>query len=212
MRAMALICPRCAVDMEVRQVHPKTSEHPIEIDECRRCGGLWLDRDEALPICPTFAKLADRHFEIVALGGKGQGITRCPRCTEVPYQFVIIGFSIDYCPGCLGVWLDQAERQGRTPGIDGPQAERAGGSPYRAIEQAARVDEVRCASCGGRTALAQSYMAGSGLICRRCYLTALSAEQQQRAQQERDHPLVAGIIRELADVVQSSAMRRELQG
>jgi len=198
--------------MDVRQVHPKTAEHPIEIDQCSRCGGLWLDRDEALPICPTFAKLDERHYEIVALGGKGQGIARCPRCAEIPFEFAIIHLKIDYCPGCAGVWLDAAELKGHTPGLDGPQAELVGGSPYRAIEHAAKTEWFNCTRCGGQARVAETYMTAGGLVCRACYLAASTAAQQQRAEAPGDHPWVAKLISELAAAAKHLHGRGELRG
>jgi Zn-finger nucleic acid-binding protein len=43
----SLLCPRCkAKNMQVGRVEVATQAKSIEVDECKVCGGLWLDRGE----------------------------------------------------------------------------------------------------------------------------------------------------------------------
>lgn len=34
------ICPRCKVEMK------KIKRHDVILDICKKCGGMWLDKDE----------------------------------------------------------------------------------------------------------------------------------------------------------------------
>lgn len=177
---MPLPCPRCSEEMNVHHVHPPDHERPIAIDQCGRCGGVWMDKGEANLICPLVAYLDKRHVEITGLGSLGGGIAACPRCAEVPYEFRLLDIEVDYCPGCAGVWLEGHEADGRLALKDGTKT-TGGRGPYRAIEKAASTENTTCVGCSRRERTATMYMAAEGLVCRACYLAALTRGQVRRA-------------------------------
>jgi len=168
--------------MNVHHVHPPDHERPIAIDQCGACGGVWLDQGEANLICPVVAYLDKRHYEILGLGTEGGGIAACPRCGEVPYEFLLLDLEVDYCPGCAGVWLEGHEAEGRLELKDGTRT-TGGRGPYRAIEKAASTENATCVGCHRRDKTVAMYMAAEGLVCRACYLQALNRGQQRRAEE-----------------------------
>src|SRR5690349_6334058 len=90
-RPMPLACPRCAAPMGLIHAAPHTGGVPVDLDFCHRGGGLWIDGVKLGVVCPTLAVLpARRRLEITLLGREGGGISRCPRCEQVPYEFVVI--------------------------------------------------------------------------------------------------------------------------
>jgi Zn-finger nucleic acid-binding protein len=167
--------------MAALSVRPRGAPQAVTVDRCERCGGLWLDRGEAEVVCPTVAYLERRHLEIVALGRQGGGIPRCPRCSEIPYEFRLLDLEVDYCPGCGGVWLEAHEQLGRV-NLENV-AGRPAPSPYRAVERAARTEVTTCCACGQNARVRETYMAAEGLVCRSCYHGAIERVQQRRARE-----------------------------
>ena len=141
-----------------------------------------MDKGEANLICPLVAYLEKRHFEIVGLGRAGGGIDACPRCGETPYEFTLLELAVDYCPGCSGVWLEGHEAEGRLNLKDGTRT-TGGRGPYRAIEKAASTENATCVGCNRRERTATMYMAAEGLVCRTCYLHAVTRGQARRAEE-----------------------------
>jgi len=174
---MPLRCPRCSVDLEILEATPRGSDRRHRIEHCQRCGGLWLDQGELAEICPTLSGLRERHLEIQCLGSASTHVPRCPRCSRTPYTFRIVDLEVDCCVGCGGVWLDEAEQQGITRGLDPEDqqtSERRRRDPYRAMQRATQHGRVSCSRCSGTQWLSGTYMTSNGLICRRCFDAELS--------------------------------------
>lgn len=95
---MTTPCPRCRTPLHQQGGEP--------IRDCRTCGGRWLPgshvaawRDvEATSTHPT--NLADDS--VAALCPEGHGILRRARLER-------LGFALDRCPHCKGVWFDHGE-------------------------------------------------------------------------------------------------------
>lgn len=68
---MALDCPRCQQAMNVHRIQPPDHERPIAIDQCGRCGGVWMDEGEANLVCPLVAYLDKRSCYLQAIN-RGQ--------------------------------------------------------------------------------------------------------------------------------------------
>lgn len=104
-------CPRCKSELFKNTI--KEVNVQIEIDECQECGGIWLDKDEILPLekvaKPTFwetRKIPKETDQLIGLN--------CPKCEETqlmkkaehPRDHNVI---LDYCSNCSGIWLDKGE-------------------------------------------------------------------------------------------------------
>jgi len=101
----------------------KIYEGNVEIDECPKCKGMWLDKHELEKIQDTLEndysdelrKIPDyisRAYKMAR--SKNEDIRKCPKCDnpmskkEYAKSSQII---IDICPTCRGVWLDKGELQ-----------------------------------------------------------------------------------------------------
>mgnify|MGYP001274935749 FL=1 len=108
-------CPGCQFDMR---------EHELDgvmIDECKRCGGVWLDAGEAEELvkkAPTPREALQkkklellRQWQVAALNPR-ETDRKCPRCPEplmrVNYKD-IPGLQIDKCRSDCGMYLDKGE-------------------------------------------------------------------------------------------------------
>jgi Zn-finger nucleic acid-binding protein len=91
----------------------------IEIDECRKCKGIWLDRDELRILKDkserdswgTLRWLDDEVDAIDTMKALPSNL-HCPKCSDT--LLVSVGFGeseviINWCPSCCGTWLDQQE-------------------------------------------------------------------------------------------------------
>lgn len=102
-------CPRCQIDFGTK----KMAE--IEIEECSRCGGTWLEEEELRKAKDqTDPDLVWMDFEIWQHSDRFKvtpAPLQCPRCeiemAAVEYDTTKI--EIDYCTRCQGVWLDAGE-------------------------------------------------------------------------------------------------------
>lgn len=95
-------CPRCASD----SIAPFVSTEGVTIDFCGKCHGIWFDSGELAEY------LELRHDLVKEAPGKATAL-KCPKCAEVKLQerryLPDAGPMIDWCPKCLGVWLDKRE-------------------------------------------------------------------------------------------------------
>lgn len=111
---MPLICPAC------RKVHLKAHTDKntgLEIDACPKCWGIWFDADEL----GTFFKsdqlkkrffLTEEAMPLQAVGFTMSTRARpCPRCNKAMSEKLYGDVSIDICPSCRGIWLDDGELQ-----------------------------------------------------------------------------------------------------
>jgi Zn-finger nucleic acid-binding protein len=122
-------CPKCAEEM---QTHP-VGLHDVQVDECSKCGGMWLDRGELAQLSDGPRALPSSAWVNV----DGERRLPCPSCAgtagetfresgEVSPMRTIApadepDLVLDRCDRCEGLWLDGGEltrvrtRQWKTP-------------------------------------------------------------------------------------------------
>ncbi|MBA2542447.1 MAG: zf-TFIIB domain-containing protein [Deltaproteobacteria bacterium] len=101
-----IACVKCNTELE------KSIVYDVEVDVCRQCGGIWLDRGEiaALASMPD-AELA----ELRAIDGgapparPAKGTLKCPACPGTLVEKVIGAVLVDFCARCQGFHLDRGE-------------------------------------------------------------------------------------------------------
>lgn len=100
----ARLCPTCSKSMMTLKVGS------TEIDECRNCGGIWLDDQEIETLART-ARLPHNLLNRYPVGEHSMqnlpGERPCPACdnsrlVSVPY----LGVPVEMCRECHGFWLE----------------------------------------------------------------------------------------------------------
>lgn len=98
-------CPRCGVALGT------VESGGLSLDECGRCGGVWLDRGELERVMAAPAtRWPDARPPVGAPPG-GRTYVPCPVCRELMTPRVFEGQSgvvLDWC-GRHGVWADPGE-------------------------------------------------------------------------------------------------------
>ena len=104
------LCPVCSQPMRERQVYG------TEVDGCQRCGGLWFDHLELTKLAKTDLGVLgrlDAEFRRVEPGSTGPiSSRRCPACAvslEPRELRHAPGITVDVCPRCFGIWVDDTE-------------------------------------------------------------------------------------------------------
>jgi Zn-finger nucleic acid-binding protein len=98
------LCPACGELLFER------TYSGVDIDECDRCFGLWLDHGELehlaenLPLPERLLRTNQATVQV-----RPEGTRPCPHCAEMLVGTHVKGVRIDLCPDCQGVWLDQGE-------------------------------------------------------------------------------------------------------
>lgn len=126
-RAPRLPCPVClGTTMEKVRVGARA---PVEVDHCRRCGGLWLEHGEvqglrAVPRGDVRQRLEANPTPLVrchdchAPLGRDEprcpscgraNLLDCPDCGRTMRVEVYDDLRLDLCRGCKGVWFDHEE-------------------------------------------------------------------------------------------------------
>ncbi|HIM33195.1 MAG TPA: hypothetical protein EYI97_01780 [Candidatus Poseidoniales archaeon] len=106
---MARTCPRCSTGLEPRSVTNDT--FAITVDDCKDCGGLFLDRGELARLAPDSASVEELASQLSREPEAGKHDIACPHCTgqmhltSIPEPEV----QLDICGGCKGIWFDQNE-------------------------------------------------------------------------------------------------------
>lgn len=108
-----LSCPRCQTPMSTFTVTTDVQHWEIEVDACKRCGGLWLE-DHDFEVDPKAKLLLDD--ELLALNRGEVDVNTlapadCPEC-RVPmhrYNWNNEGITLDSCTKCHGRWIDGGE-------------------------------------------------------------------------------------------------------
>lgn len=109
-----LRCPQCDVPMSeaVARANPGSL---IQLDQCRRCGGIWCDKWELFPIDADEAERLDALDEKL-LAAPTEQVSKtlyCPRCTGklarlkeplLPPEIVL-----QRCSRCDGIWLNRGQ-------------------------------------------------------------------------------------------------------
>jgi len=156
----ALTCPRCLVALREHALGA------VSIDGCDTCGGLWFDTDELSQLARGGQETVVAAESVFAppepvgdvLPVKGL----CPRCQVPLYAFQFAhtpGVTLDACPTCRGVWIDDGELEaiGRRLAPQQPPAEAAAPAqpataPPASVRQKARqalsfIQRVPCTKC-----------------------------------------------------------------
>ncbi len=106
-----LICPVDGAGLE------RVAFQGIEVDVCRKCGGIWFDRGE---LDDVMREAVSQPQSVARLDPKAGAPTRqtphrtlgCPRC-RTPMRPEIYGkvssIELDRCPRCQGQWADGGE-------------------------------------------------------------------------------------------------------
>ena len=102
-------CPKCKSELIQRKIKG------IEVDECKKCEGIWFDNDELRQIKDKIdSDLNWMDFEIWKHEDQFTVAPKPINCPKCAVQMVTInygdtGVEIDYCTKCQGVWLDDGE-------------------------------------------------------------------------------------------------------
>lgn len=106
---MARACPRCSTDLEPRSVTGDT--FAITVDDCKSCGGLFLDRGELGRLAPDSAVVEELASQLPREPeGDGHDLD-CPHCASRMQLATVPGpeVHLDICGGCQGIWFDKDE-------------------------------------------------------------------------------------------------------
>jgi len=96
---MSRNCPRCNVGMKLE------TRLGVEVDKCPECKGIWFDNNELDKLSGGRA-LEGAIFTARVLGKE----LKCPACGDIDMHYMTVeGVTIDHCPTCDGVWLDDGE-------------------------------------------------------------------------------------------------------
>lgn len=110
-------CPHCHVPMNevTARANPGTL---IQLDQCRKCGGIWCDKWELFPVDPDEAERVDAKDAVdESLLAAPATLTRrsryCPRCTA-PLQrcndpVLPADLLFERCLRCEGIWLNRGQ-------------------------------------------------------------------------------------------------------
>ena len=122
----------CPIDKE--KLEPLIYEDDVEIDQCSKCHGIWLDRGELARIEKSRENDYSEAIKNSAYADKINGFVdmtnnaplettikstdrnnlNCPSCGDMLYRKEHGFFSkitIDSCITCRGIWLDKGELQ-----------------------------------------------------------------------------------------------------
>jgi len=86
----------------------------VEIDQCDRCGGTWMDSGELGLMLERRGSATDRLESALASAVEtGRTDRRCPRCRRRLREIAIApddpNIFVDRCPRGHGVWCDRDE-------------------------------------------------------------------------------------------------------
>ena len=102
-------CPKCNEKLESKNIGP------VEIDECRKCKGVWFDKGELRQAKDvTDSDLSWMDFEVWKHADQFKSKASPLACVACKKPMVSLNYGktavqIDYCPSCQGIWLDGRE-------------------------------------------------------------------------------------------------------
>lgn len=97
-------CPKCQGSLTVVM----TEEN--RLDKCTQCGGLWFDKGELLALLDKGIKFRADGEMTDQYQGLNTSSGTCPICRGIALVQVTLGeITIEECPNCKGVWLEQGE-------------------------------------------------------------------------------------------------------
>jgi Zn-finger nucleic acid-binding protein len=111
-----LTCPRCRTPEAPKDPLMEPAElHDIHLDECGRCGGVWMDHGTFRRVCADAEAQADTLSMLTVMRGSAERdvvrYLRCPLCDKLMDRRNYAsrsGVIIDVCPG-HGMWMDHDE-------------------------------------------------------------------------------------------------------
>lgn len=87
--------------------------HGETVDRCPKCNGLFFDKGELskiIHLAEVFQKVRIEEKDIDSVPQvEHQRIVNCPADKAEMQPMDIVGLTIDVCPDCGGVWLDDGE-------------------------------------------------------------------------------------------------------
>ncbi|MEO8705974.1 MAG: zf-TFIIB domain-containing protein [Kofleriaceae bacterium] len=102
-----IACVKCSAELE------KEIVYDVEVDVCRQCGGIWLDRGEIAALAAYRDSVLDelRAINRTATTSPVSASRRlqCPACPGALEEKVIGAVRVDFCPSCQGFHLDRGE-------------------------------------------------------------------------------------------------------
>ncbi len=123
---------------------------PVEIDHCRRCGGVWLEHGEiprlrlnppaalwteiaqrkakAVTPCHSCHAPFDRNLEACP-ACDWKNVIDCPVCDRPMQRETMGGIHLDVCRNCKGVWFDHDELEAIWKEQAGMALQRRPGAP-----------------------------------------------------------------------------------
>lgn len=98
-------CAKCDGEMK------KVTLRGVEIDRCRKCGGIFLDKGELETIDQAdIGTLFDRGAYSRRKPDMDELPATCPHCQKPMMSFQAAGgVNIDWCEQCEGIFLDRGE-------------------------------------------------------------------------------------------------------
>ena len=99
-------CPKCDGELNTKKIED------IEVDQCKRCSGIWFDFDELRQVLDkgTQESLKNR---VENNEGDDERRTPCPKCGGNGKMIDVVDpahdIHIDTCSVCYGQWLDGGE-------------------------------------------------------------------------------------------------------
>jgi Zn-finger nucleic acid-binding protein len=100
---LQMICPKCQV---VKLIKRRVKGKSFSLEYCKRCNGLWFDRDELNEVMPEAIKELK-----VPRKAKKDVKCLCPKCDKALYAFNYpqTYVTVDMCKKCGGLWFDRDE-------------------------------------------------------------------------------------------------------
>lgn len=103
-----MYCPVC----HTASLFAATLEPGLQTQRCRQCEGHWLQANAYWIWHNSTAAPVSRTEPPHVAPEDTPGLKWCPDCHHAMHRYrvgVDIGFAVDHCEHCGGVWLDKAE-------------------------------------------------------------------------------------------------------
>ena len=146
------------------------------VDGCDQCGGVWFDVNELGALAQAGKATIGWAEQLFEPGAEPLEVdeARCPKCGVALYEFEFKhtpGITLDACPRCRGIWVDDGELEAmaaRMPVKQAGETERRGsGDPQaqrlreRTRMAAGVLQQFPCPGCGEQNPT-------SALACWKC--------------------------------------------
>ena len=100
-------CPSCLCDLFETKLHGEI------VDQCPKCHGIFFDKGELESISTIVeifqgCKIGENEIDTISQVEKERHLM-CPHDNVEMYNRDVAGITIDVCPECKGIWLDDGE-------------------------------------------------------------------------------------------------------